>query len=194
MPRWARRYRGRGTSGGSRYAAWRSAQIDRRVTTAHGFPATMPNMGTEPDFWHRMAAFMFFVAVTLWVASALHLLGAVHGRTKSFSSSGAGTAELVIGMVVAAGAAAVQIGSERGRPFALAAIGFTIVGFLVGLSFTARGGALPDIAYHLTVLPLLVAAFITLVRHGPNRQGKGLAAAGSSPVVGDGAGAPLSRR
>lgn len=136
---------------------------------------------------------MLFVAVTLWVGSALHLTGAVHGRTKSFSASGAGTAELVIGIVIAAGAAAVQIGGERGRPVGLAAIGFTIVGFLVGLNFTTRGGALPDIAYHLTMLPLLVIGFIVLLRHGAHRQGKGLGASASSPLAGDAAVAPLSR-
>lgn len=39
-------------------------------------------------------------------------------------------------------------------------------GFAVGLTETARGGDLPDIAYHLTVLPLLLAGLMILVRVG----------------------------
>jgi hypothetical protein len=52
----------------------------------------------------------------------------------------------------------------RARPIGLAATAFAIVGFLVGLTITARAGDLPDIAYHTVVLPLLVASFVVLLR------------------------------
>jgi hypothetical protein len=42
--------------------------------------------------------------------------------------------------------------------------GLATVGFLNGLTMTARGGDLPDIAYHLVVLPVLIASFIVLLR------------------------------
>ena len=42
-------------------------------------------------------------------------------------------------------------------------LGFASVGFIVGLSFTTRGGDAIDIAYHVTVLPLLVVALVALL-------------------------------
>ena len=46
----------------------------------------------------------------------------------------------------------------------LAALPFAIVGFLIGLSFTIRGGDAIDIAYHATVLPLLPLTLAVLLR------------------------------
>jgi hypothetical protein len=40
---------------------------------------------------------------------------------------------------------------------------FAIVGFVVGLDFTVRGGAAIDIAYHATVLPLLLCTLAALL-------------------------------
>jgi hypothetical protein len=51
----------------------------------------------------------------------------------------------------------------RGRAVALAATGFAIVGVLYGLSITTQGGDLPDIVYHATLLPVLIATFILLL-------------------------------
>jgi hypothetical protein len=37
------------------------------------------------------------------------------------------------------------------------------------LNFTAPGGDLPDVAYHLTVLPFLIGSLIVLLRARPPR-------------------------
>ena len=107
---------------------------------------------------------MAFVAVTLGVASALHLSGQVHGRGKSFNPDGAGIAEAVIGVVLAAGAIAMVRGPARARTIGIVVNGFAIVGFVFGLTMTAQGGDAPDIAYHLVVLPVLIAGVLVLVR------------------------------
>jgi ABC-type Fe3+ transport system permease subunit len=112
----------------------------------------------------RIAALMTIEAASLAVASALHLAGLVHGRGQSFSAAGAGIAEAVICVVLAAGAIALARQGSAGRPAALAATGFAIVGFVFGLSITARAGDAPDIAYHATVLPLLIVTFVLILR------------------------------
>jgi predicted membrane channel-forming protein YqfA (hemolysin III family) len=103
---------------------------------------------------------MLVVAVTLVAASTLHLSDHVHGRGSPFNSDHAGIAEAIIAAVLAFGALA--LGRWRARAVARVAVGFAIVGFGVGLNFTTRGGDAPDIAYHLTILPVLIAMFVSL--------------------------------
>jgi hypothetical protein len=112
----------------------------------------------------NVAALMVFEAATLAVASGLHLAGTVQGRSLPFNPDGAGIAEAVIGIVLAAAAVVMFRSPARARPVGLAATGFAIVGFLVGLNFTARGGHLPDVTYHLVMLPILVGGLIALLR------------------------------
>jgi hypothetical protein len=112
----------------------------------------------------RVATVMGLVAVTLAVASAAHLSGHVHGRGAPYDASHAGIAEAVIGVVLIFGADAVRRGAPWSRAVGLAATGFATAGFLLGLQFTARGGHLPDVAYHLTILPVLVALVVVLAR------------------------------
>lgn len=112
----------------------------------------------------RVATLMIVIAASLAVASTVHLAGHVRGRSDLFDARDAGIAEAVIGAVLLAGAAAMFSAPARARTVGLATTGFAIVGFLVGLSITARAGHLPDIAYHLTVLPFLVGAFVALYR------------------------------
>lgn len=112
----------------------------------------------------RIGALMVVEAASLGVASALHLSGHVHGRAKPFDGDHAGVAEAIIAVVLFCGAIAVRQGSAHARAMALGATGFSIVGFLVGLTMTTQGGHAPDIAYHLVVLPLLVASLYVLVR------------------------------
>jgi hypothetical protein len=57
-------------------------------------------------------------------------------------------------------------GGTRARTVGLATTGFAIIGFLVGLSFTARSGPAADLAYHLIMLPVLIAIFVILLRVG----------------------------
>ena len=52
----------------------------------------------------------------------------------------------------------------RARTIGLAATGFATAGFLLGLNFTARGGHLPDVAYHVVMLPVLIGGLIALLR------------------------------
>jgi hypothetical protein len=120
----------------------------------------------------RIAILMAFEALTLAVISPLHLSGALGGGTKPFNPTAAGTAEAVIGVVLILGALALLRDGPHSRSAAIAAVSFAIVGFLVGLSFTLRGGNAIDIAYHATMLPLLLLTLVLLVRkRRPARPG-----------------------
>lgn len=112
-----------------------------------------------------MAALVAFEAVTVAVFSVLHLSGALHVGSKNSSSAGAGVAEGLIALVLAAGALAlVRPGGRRGRRRALMAVAFAIFGFLVGLSFTVRGGDAIDLAYHAAMLPVFIGTGALLAR------------------------------
>lgn len=110
-----------------------------------------------------IGAVMGFAAATLAVASFVHLVGDVHGRS-DFNPDAAGIAEAIIGAALACGAIALVRAPAWGRAVALAATGFAIFGFVVGLTFTARAGDIPDIAYHSTMLPVLIGSLTVLLR------------------------------
>jgi hypothetical protein len=112
---------------------------------------------------------MIFESTTLAVASALHLSGVVHGRSAPFNGIHAGAAEAVIGVVLAGAAIAMLRTPALARTIGLAATGFAIIGFLVGLRFTTLGGHIPDVAYHVTLLPVFIASMIVLLRAGRTR-------------------------
>jgi hypothetical protein len=114
----------------------------------------------------RIAALMIVEAATLAVASALHLSGSVQGRSAPFDPDRAGVAEAIIGAVLVAAAFVMFRAPAWARTVGIAATGLAIAGFLLGLSFTARGGHLPDVAYHLTILPVLIGGLIVLLRTG----------------------------
>jgi peptidoglycan/LPS O-acetylase OafA/YrhL len=115
-----------------------------------------------------IGAVMALEAVSLAVVAALHLSGQVHGRGKPFDPDHAGIAEAIIAGALTGGALAVFRASRHARVIALATTGFAIAGFGVGLTMTAQGGDLPDIAYHLTVLPMLIASLIVLAKADPS--------------------------
>lgn len=96
-------------------------------------------------------------ALTLAVFATLHLTGALRIGPASGPSYGAGVAEAFICVALACGAFALARSPARGRPVALAALGFAIFGFFVGLSFTVGSGDTIDLAYHVVMLPVLVA-------------------------------------
>ena len=75
---------------------------------------------------------------------------------KPFDPTAAGIAEAIIGLVLLAGIATLLRRSSNARAIALATVVFAIVGFIVGLTFTLRGGDAIDIASHATILPLLL--------------------------------------
>lgn len=109
-------------------------------------------------------ALMAAEAASLAVMSTLHLSGVVGGGSGPYRPHAAGIAEAIIGVVLLAGAAAGARRPGRAWPATLAALVFAIAGFLVGVTITISGGPAIDIAYHCTVLPLLVLTLILLVR------------------------------
>ena len=121
--------------------------------------------GGRPLAYERQSAvLMCVVAATLAVMSFLHLSGILAGGTKPFDPSGAGVAEAVICLVLSYGATGLLRTWPRAQKVALAATGFAIVGFIIGLRFTLEGGEAIDIAYHLSVLPILLVTLIALLR------------------------------
>lgn len=106
---------------------------------------------------------MVVAAVTFLIASLVHsgLMGGlgVHDRF-----DGATVPELVIGVVLLAGAVPVLARLRRARPFAAVAVGFAVVGTIVGLNFTLPTGRAGDIAYHVAILValLIIAGWLTL--------------------------------
>lgn len=120
--------------------------------------------GTPAVSERQSALLMYVVAATLAVMSFLHLTGILAGGTKPFDRSDAGVAEAVISLALGFGAAGLLRMPPRAQTVALAATGFAIVGFLVGLRSTLPGGDAIDISYHLGVLPILLITFIALLR------------------------------
>jgi peptidoglycan/LPS O-acetylase OafA/YrhL len=113
----------------------------------------------------RVTGLMALLAASLAVTSALHLSGAVQGRDNQvFSPLGAGVAEAVIGVALLWGAVSLVRGTRQGERIALGTTGFAIAGFGYGLSVSVRGGALPDICYHATVLPVLIVTLVLILR------------------------------
>jgi len=111
-----------------------------------------------------VALVLLVVAASLMIASTLHLAGLVHGNGGAFDADHAGIAEAILAVVLVCAAITMRRTPAHARTVGLAGATFAIVGFLVGLRFTLTGGHLPDIAYHLTGLPLLISAAIALWR------------------------------
>lgn len=112
----------------------------------------------------RVAFAMELEAATLAVMAVLHLAGSFGGSLRSFSAPEAGVAEAVICLVLAYGATGLMRGRPRARAVAIAAVVFAIAGFVVGLGETVRSGQALDIAYHVTMLPLLALTLSALAR------------------------------
>jgi hypothetical protein len=104
-------------------------------------------------------------AVTLAVASLLHFGVAIPlgATTISDPFAGAAVPEAVIAVVVAAGALTTLARLTIARWLAPAATLFALAGTLYGLTVTLRRGQSGDIAYHLTLLAMLVASAVLLV-------------------------------
>jgi hypothetical protein len=113
---------------------------------------------------------MSLEAASLAVASLLHLAGFVHGHARPFTAAGAGISEAAIAIVLACGAISLLRPRGPGRAPALAATGFAIVGVVYGLSITTRGGDLPDIVYHASLLLVLIATLALLLRTRPSSR------------------------
>ena len=109
-----------------------------------------------------IAALISLAASTLAIMSVLHLTGILAGGTRPFNRTDAGIAEAVICVVLIGGAVALARDPLHGRPISLGTIGFAILGVGVGLNFTIQGGDAIDVAYHATLLPLLLITFAAL--------------------------------
>jgi hypothetical protein len=72
-------------------------------------------------------------------------------------------------VVLAGGVVAVFRSPATARVPALATVGFAIVGFLVGLSFTLRGGSAIDLTYHAVGLGVLALTMIMLWKSSTDR-------------------------
>ncbi len=105
-----------------------------------------------------------FEAATLALIAFLHLDGILGGGSEPFRPTGAGIAEATIGLALAYGATALLRGGAHARSIALVTTGLAILGFVLGLNFTVRGGDAIDIAYHATMLPLLLLTLVALLR------------------------------
>jgi hypothetical protein len=112
----------------------------------------------------RGAALMAFAAASLVLASIVHF-----ATSSPEGADGAGVAEATIAVVLLAGIVALLRDPVRGRLAALGATAFAVVGFLVGLTFTLRGGEAGDVVYHLTMLPVLILTLVLLGRTGSAR-------------------------
>ena len=143
--------------------------VDHQSAASGEGPDASPIASPEQPVLRReiavgIAVLMLVEAVSLAVASGLHLGGLVDGRSSSFDPDAAGLAEAVIGGVLIVGALVMLRSPHRARSAGIAANAFALVGFLIGITETASGGHAPDIAYHLTVIPLLVISLVLLLR------------------------------
>ncbi|MBV9279733.1 MAG: hypothetical protein JOZ41_06605 [Chloroflexi bacterium] len=117
--------------------------------------------GTRQVNGRRIAALLLAVsAVTFWVASAIHFGVSVTLGVATVSDPFAGAAipEAVVGATVALGSLALWSGRSAGRGIALATTGFAILVTLYGLSVTLSGGRTADVAYHVSVLAVLLVS------------------------------------
>ena len=103
---------------------------------------------------------MVLAALTLFTASAVHasLLGAID------PFEGAALPEAIIGAVLLAGALGALFWWPGSWPYALGGTLFAVVGTLVGLTFTLPRGSPGDIAYHVSLLGVLLLVTALLVR------------------------------
>ncbi|HXM54970.1 MAG TPA: hypothetical protein VOB72_06240 [Candidatus Dormibacteraeota bacterium] len=117
---------------------------------------------------------MAAAAVTLAAASLLHFGVAIPLGAATISDPfvAAAIPEAVIAVALAAGAVSVLARLTVGAWLAPAATLFALAATLYGLTVTLRRGQAGDIAYHLTLLAMLVAsAGLQLIRAGRRRVG-----------------------
>jgi hypothetical protein len=117
-------------------------------------------------------------AATFGVASYLHsgghiVLGFAVIYGERFSA--AATPEAVIGAVLAVAAVIVVAGAPRARQAACVAIGFAILGVIVGLTVLlseTRPSITADLAYHAAILAALLGTLAAILRRGSGGGGR----------------------
>ena len=160
-----------------------SGEADRgpaqHITIGHR-PSTAGSLGPEPTARRprprqagadrRYAVLMLAEAATFGIASYLHLDGQIPLGFTTITGehfSRASFPEAVIGAVLAAGAVAVAVAPGRARSAALGTTGFAVLGVMTGLGFvltSSRPHIAIDLSYHLTILLVLLAGLVVLVR------------------------------
>jgi hypothetical protein len=83
------------------------------------------------------------------------------GGSKPFDPKHADRVEAIICVVLADGASSLMRQPPR-QLIARVTLGVSILGFIVGLYFTVQGGDTIDIAFHATMLPLLILTLLAL--------------------------------
>ena len=142
----------------ARFSVDRTFDTTARTTVRFRWPVLAPGL--------MVVVLMALEALTLAVFATLHLTGTLR-IDASNPSYGAGVAEGLICIALAAGAWSLWRSPARGRRAALAAVFFAIAGFIVGLTFTIDGGDSIDLIYHATMLAVLVATAALLARRPP---------------------------
>jgi len=147
---------------------------------------TEQEQGLRTD--RRFAVVMLAEAASFGVASYLHLDGRIPLGFTTITGehfSRASVPEAIIGAVLAAGAIVVAVAPGRARTAALGATGSAVLGVLAGLGFvltSSRPHIAADLAYHLTMLIVLLAGLVVLIRRGRGRSGTAFRArAGDQP-------------
>jgi len=135
----------------------------------------------------RYAVFLLATAATFGIASYLHLDGKIPLGFTTITGehfSRASIPEAIIGAVLGVGAAVVAAAPGWARTAALGATGFAALGVLAGLGFvlTSSGPHIAaDLAYHLTMLLMLLAGLVALIHTGRAGQRRAGTAPGGEP-------------
>jgi hypothetical protein len=115
-----------------------------------------------------VAGLMAVAAVTLAAASAVHF-GVVLPPRLSDPFRGAAIPEAVVAAVLAGGLATVLSCRAVAWPVALGTTLFALLAVVYGLTVTVGGGRTGDVAYHLSLLAVLLAAAALLLAPGGRR-------------------------
>lgn len=112
--------------------------------------------------WPAIVGLMALAAVTLAIASVVHfgLVIPLGATTIHDPFAGAAIPEAVIAAVVAIGVVGAALRRDAAWWLPLAATLFALLGVIVGMTFTVPAGRAGDIAYHGSLLAVLLAALV----------------------------------
>jgi hypothetical protein len=126
-----------------------------------------PEAEKENNVTGKLRRFMLFEAATFILAALIHYGLLISG----YEHREARIAESVIAIVLLTGAALTWVRPAWVRRVGLAAQGFALLGTLVGIFTIAIGigpRTLPDIAYHIAIVIVLIWGLIITARAQPD--------------------------